>query len=113
MVLTMRELKSMEKMQEMIRESFLEPQTVFKHSTRCALSSVVLSRMQSFKEIDKVYIVDVIGQRELSNNISVTFNIEHQSPQLLIIHKGKCVYNNSHMGISASDVENQLRLLLS
>jgi len=107
----MRALDSIEKLEGMIHESFNLPQILFKHSSRCGLSSMALSRMQAYKQRDQVYLVDVIGYRAVSNQIADTFGVMHQSPQLLIIQSGQCVYHTSHMEITASAVENQLSLL--
>jgi len=48
-----------------------------------------------------IYLVDLIKYRELSNQISSDTNIEHQSPQLILISSGKSVYDASHISISS------------
>ena len=85
------------------------PVMIFKHSTRCSLSSMSLDRLlRNWKEEDHKNIVpyhlDIIENRELSNQISQEFGIPHQSPQVLVIKNRVSVYDNSHFGISYPEI---------
>ncbi len=104
-------LESSETLTEMIQQSFESPLIVYKHSSRCSISTLALSRLQSDNYEAELYFLDIIGFREISNEIEKRFKVIHQSPQLLIIHKGECVFNTSHLDISAPVVEKQLALL--
>ena len=80
---------------------------IFKHSIRCSISSMALNRMESrWKDDESVpmYYLDLINYRDISNEISTLFNIEHASPQVLVIKQGKCIYHASHSGIVASEL---------
>jgi bacillithiol system protein YtxJ len=84
---------------------------IFKHSTRCSISSVAKTRLASlwdFKEELPIYYLDLIAFRELSALIAEKFNVQHESPQLLIINKGECIYNASHMSISVKSIHAEL-----
>lgn len=84
---------------------------IFKHSTRCSISSMALNRLESKwqnNENVKTYFLDLLKFRDVSNEIARVFNVEHQSPQVLIIKNGKCVYHNSHNGISYHEIEQVL-----
>ena len=107
----MKQLNSIEKMEEMISDSFKTPQVVFKHSTRCPVSAMALSRMVPFNDQPFVHLVDVIGHRDVSSQLANTFSVMHQSPQLLIVNEGNCIYHTSHMGIWADEVKHQLAML--
>lgn len=72
---------------------------------------MALSRMASGIEHTDFYLIDIIAHRDISNEVSQRFNIIHQSPQVFIIHKGKCIYDTSHLGISSSDLEKQIALI--
>lgn len=101
-------LETIEGLNDIISKSFNAPQVLFKHSTRCSISSMALSRISiGIKEID-FYLLDIIAYRNISSEVSERFNIIHQSPQVFIIHQGKCTYNTSHLGISSSDLEKQI-----
>lgn len=87
-----------------------QPVLIFKHSTRCPISSSALMRMQNgWKEEDaantKPYILDLINYRNISMAIADKFNVEHESPQVLLIKNGKSVYTESHYGISFEDLQ--------
>ena len=105
-------LESLSDLEELTRDSYDTPKVLFKHSTRCSISSMALSRMQpDIKSID-FYLLDIIANRELSNQVAHRFNVLHQSPQLLIIFKGESRYDTSHLGISSTVVDRQIGLLL-
>lgn len=88
------------------------PIAIFKHSTRCSISTMAKSRLErEWNLIDKeikIYYLDLITYRSVSNAIESQFGIEHQSPQFILIKKGEVVYHNSHSGISVVDIKNKL-----
>lgn len=76
---------------------------VFKHSTRCYTSKVVLRQFEKdfddLAESIDMYFLDLIAYRSISNKIAEKYNLWHESPQLLIIKKDNLVASDSHMGI--------------
>jgi bacillithiol system protein YtxJ len=94
---------------EIIQKSSEKPQVIFKHSTRCSISSVALNRLQKagFPQQIDFYYLDLISYRPISNKIAELFKIQHESPQVLLIKGGKCIYDESHMGISMDEIEEQ------
>lgn len=77
---------------------------VFKHSTRCGISRMVLSNFE--KEFDlekeegiKLYFLDLIANRDISNEVANHFDVQHESPQLLVIKDQKVVHHSSHHSI--------------
>lgn len=91
------------------KKSDIKAVVIFKHSTRCSTSSMVLSRLErSWKLSDKevpTYFLDLLKFRNLSDKIEKVYGISHESPQILIIKNGKCIYSASHSDISAPDIE--------
>lgn len=90
-------------------ESKYMPVMLFKHSTRCSISDLALNRIESnWKEGDngciKPYYLDLITNRDISDFIAEAYNIEHQSPQVLVILNGQCVYHESHTNIRYADI---------
>ena len=84
-------------------------QLIFKHSTRCSLSSLVKNRLEksaAASEID-FYLLDLIKFRPISEKISSDFSVFHESPQILLIKDGECIYDESHLGITMSDIQMQ------
>jgi bacillithiol system protein YtxJ len=82
---------------------------IFKHSTRCSISSTALDRLErNWKEEDsrkiKPYYLDLLAYRSVSNEISSRYKIEHQSPQVLLIQNGICIYHASHLTIDIKEI---------
>lgn len=89
-----------------------EYSVIFKHSTRCSVSMMAKKRFEfdwdAIPEGTSVYFLDLISYRELSNSISEQFNVYHESPQILLIKNGECIYETSHSEISAEDLADQI-----
>ena len=83
-----------------------KPQVIFKHSTRCSISSMAKGRLERSDApmgVDFNYL-DLIAHRNISAKIAEMFSVEHESPQILIIKNGECVYDESHNAISMDDI---------
>jgi bacillithiol system protein YtxJ len=96
---------------EIITTSEEKPVLIFKHSTKCIVSKMALKQFEKeFNLQDKIdaYFLDLIEKRDISNEIASKFGIVHQSPQLLLIKNGKCIYNVSHSDIDAANLESFL-----
>lgn len=85
-----------------------EPIIIFKHSTRCPVSSMAKRSLEFDKDIIpaglKFYFLDLIAHRDISNQISTLWNVKHESPQILIIKGKDCIYNASHSDIEMQDI---------
>lgn len=96
--------------------SALQPVVIFKHSTRCSISVAALDRVQRKWESAKGakmewYFLDLIKFREISNEIAARYNVRHESPQVLVIKKGECVYHESHYGVQYQEIVEQINHL--
>lgn len=92
---------------EIIRNSETKPQVIFKHSTRCSISSVAKSRLDRSptpSDID-FYYLDLIRFRNISNKIVEVFKVHHESPQVLLIRSGECIFDESHMSIDMGEIQ--------
>lgn len=99
------DLTSAEQIENIKQESQASPVLIFKHSTTCSISAMALHRMQR-KSVDaKVYYLDLKANRNVSNLVAEVFDVIHESPQVLIIDKGKAIYHRSHSDISPSDIQ--------
>ncbi len=85
---------------------------IFKHSTRCSISMMARKRFEldwdAIPEGTPVYFLDLISYRDVSNAIARDFDIHHESPQLLLIKDGECIFETSHGEISAEDLAEQI-----
>lgn len=86
-----------------------KPQLIFKHSTRCSISSMAKSRLErgSAPEGIDFYYLDLIKHRDISQQVAATFDVSHESPQVLLIKNGECVYDESHSGITMDEIVEQ------
>lgn len=88
---------------------------VFKHSTRCSISSMVKNRVESSWKLEDeelpIYYLDLISYRDVSNLISERSGVEHQSPQLIVFSNGSAVYNASHTAIDTNEVASAIARL--
>ena len=81
---------------------------IFKHSTRCSISMMAKKRVDM--DLDdlpadvKPYFLDLIAYRSVSAFIAETFQVHHESPQLLLIKDGECILDQSHGDISIAEV---------
>ena len=81
---------------------------IFKHSTRCSVSLMAKRKFESDWEVlpedTNLYFLDLINHRNISSQIAETFQVHHESPQILVIKDGDCVLDASHSEISADEV---------
>ena len=99
-------LRSEEQLEEIRERSTARPQLIFKHSTRCSTSALVKGRLERGEAPQAIdfYYLDLINYRPVSNKVADAFQIDHESPQVLLIRDGKCVYDESHLGITMDDI---------
>jgi bacillithiol system protein YtxJ len=102
-------LTSPEQLQMLKESSKQNPVLIFKHSTRCSISRAALDRLQrnwkqeEMKSVTPFYL-DLLKYPEVSSQVSDDFEIQHESPQVLLIRDGKSVYDRSHLGIDYRDI---------
>ena len=102
-------LSSIDQLEALATKSFNTPQVLFKHSTRCSISSMALNRLESSTPPAGVdfYLLDLLQHRNISAAIAEKFKVHHESPQVLVIINGECTYDESHMGISMDEITAQ------
>ena len=85
---------------------------IFKHSTRCSISLMAKKKFEfewdSLPEETPVYFLDLLNHRDISNAIAEIFKVHHESPQLLLIKDGECIFEASHSEISAEEAAEQM-----
>jgi bacillithiol system protein YtxJ len=105
-------LDSIAQLEEIKEESSSIPQVIFKHSTTCGISRMVLNMFKSGYKLEKgqmdFHFLDLHSNRDVSNAVATEFGIAHQSPQLLIIKNGVVVFKDSHGAISDVQLEKYL-----
>ena len=72
---------------------------------------MALSRFESSWEQDdncELYFIDLIAHRDISNAISELTDVDHQSPQVIVVKNRREIFNASHNGISSSEIKNSI-----
>jgi bacillithiol system protein YtxJ len=103
-------LSDVSQLETIKEESFKQPILILKHSKTCSISGTALNRLERNWKQEKVgdlkpYFLDLLANRPLSAQIAETFDIEHESPQVLLIKNGVCTYSASHFDISFVELE--------
>ena len=102
-------LSTTDQLDTIIEESTIKLVGIFKHSTRCGVSRGVLKSFEKeyrFSEDQiKLYFLDLLANRDVSNEIEKRFKVHHESPQLILVENGEPVYHESHHSIDASELE--------
>ncbi len=94
-------------------ESFEGCVILFKHSTSCPVSHMAKMRLESqwdeeVNDVVKPFYLDLLSFRSVSSKITEKYGVHHESPQLLLIKDGECIYDASHMDISVDELKETL-----
>ncbi|MDO5607796.1 MAG: bacillithiol system redox-active protein YtxJ [Capnocytophaga sp.] len=92
-------------------ESNQTPILIFKHSTRCGISRMVLRNFErEWNQTLQVslYLLDLLANRDVSKQIARHFGVRHESPQALLLIKGKVVHYASHGDIDAERIASEI-----
>lgn len=80
------------------------PVLIFKHSTQCSISEGARARLDAGGHFPHpAYYLDLLAHRAVSNAVEARYGIAHESPQVLVIAHGRCVYHTSHRAITFAD----------
>ncbi|WKD86707.1 hypothetical protein KCTC32516_02083 [Polaribacter huanghezhanensis] len=100
-------LTSLDQLAEIKNQSKTETVLIFKHSTRCGISRMVIKQFEKkFATSGKkmpLYYLDLLNYRALSDEVGYAFQVLHQSPQMLVIKDGVLVGHASHYDILELD----------
>ncbi|WP_299522714.1 bacillithiol system redox-active protein YtxJ [Winogradskyella sp.] len=100
-------LNSVEQLNAIEERSKTKTQLIFKHSTRCGISRMVVNQFIELYDLETnadLYYLDLLNYREVSNETGYKFQVMHQSPQLLVIKNGVVVAHASHGAINDMDL---------
>lgn len=97
-------LNSISQLEEITEASKTKTQAIFKHSTRCGISRMVIRNFESSfdsteDQID-LYYLDLLNHRDVSSEIAAKFQVFHESPQFIVIRNGVMVHHSSHSSIT-------------
>lgn len=100
------DLQEEQQLTGIVEHSFEQPQVIFKHSTRCGISSAAKRRLEQGEAPASIpfYYLNIIAHRGISNKIAEQFRVQHESPQILLIKNGECIYHESHGSIQLQSI---------
>ncbi len=103
-------LTRLEQLSEIKEQSKGKPVAIFKHSTTCGISKMALRNFERAYTLTdeqmKLYYLDLKAFRDVSDEVGYTFQVIHQSPQLIVIKNGVAVAHASHHNIRAEELQN-------
>ncbi len=104
-------LEQESQLEQIVALSHNKPQAIFKHSTRCSISTVAKNRLDN-SSVDAIdfYYLDLLAFRNISSSIAEKFSVYHESPQIILIKNGECIYDESHGGINIQDIVDAINL---
>ncbi len=109
---TWNQLTSIEQLNELVVAAQSKPVVIFKHSTRCGISSMAFNSFKiNWKSEDTladVYILDLLRHRDVSNEVAEITGVFHQSPQVIVLKGTEVIYEATHSGIDARAIESIL-----
>lgn len=100
-------LNAVDQLDEIAKKSNTKTQMIFKHSTRCGISKMVMNQFVDAFDVDlnaDLYYLDLLNYRDVSHETGYKFQVLHESPQLLIIRNGVVVAHASHGGINTLEL---------
>jgi bacillithiol system protein YtxJ len=106
------DLNSIQQLADIKELSKTRPQVIFKHSTRCSISTMAKSRLERSEQplSGDFYYLDLLKHRSISDKVAEDFAVAHESPQILLIKNTECVYEESHSGIQMDEITEQIAL---
>jgi bacillithiol system protein YtxJ len=107
-MITWKNLDNLSQLDAIVEQSKTVPCLLFKHSTTCEISAIAKKRLEQKWDFptDEIqpYYLDLKAHRAISNDIAERFGVYHESPQVLLIRDGECVYDASHLDISVAEL---------
>lgn len=108
------EITSINELDDILTRSDNRRQLIFKHSNACPISTMAFNQMQSYlnnspsEEVDYSLIVVQVA-RNVSNEVASRLNVKHESPQALIVDKGKVTWHKSHYDITKASITDAVK----
>ena len=103
-----KKLESLSQLDDAIAQSHATPLIIFKHSTRCIISKMVLSQLEenlaTIPAQANLLFLDLLNHRDISNAIAMQLGVHHESPQVVVIKNGQAVFHESHHSIDATTI---------
>ncbi|KKO52193.1 bacillithiol system redox-active protein YtxJ [Paenibacillus sp. DMB20] len=110
---TMTKMTTSEQLRTALESTDRKALLIFKHSTRCPISSGAYEQVTSYlnnqpnEQVDYA-LIDVIEHRPVSNEAAEALGVKHESPQVILVRQGEQVWHTSHSQITAETLRGKL-----
>ena len=94
-----------------LRASQDQPIVVFKHSNSCPFSARAQVQISNAKHDLEIYGIVIQYAKDLSNEIAERLDVEHKSPQAIVVHKGKAVSDYWRSDIQEDSLKDEIEML--
>lgn len=106
------EIQSPEQYEKMMEHSAEKPVLLFKHSTTCPISAAAYEEYTNYLTSADAnvaaYLIKVIENRDVSNQVEADTNVKHESPQIFLIENKKVRWHTSHSKITSEAIKNEM-----
>lgn len=95
-------IESTDDVDRLFKDSETSKQLIFKHSTRCPVSSMALKKLEREWDMQREIVphfLDLLSYRQVSAYVETVTGIQHESPQAIVLFQRKVIYHNSHQFI--------------
>ncbi len=111
-----KEIHELKEFEEVFTSSANKPVFIFKYSPICPVSFAAQRQWESFlaessPDVFEAYLINVITSKKTARGLCEIIDIEHQSPQAILLHNQKCIWHDSHSAITARNLHNQYKSL--
>ncbi|GAA0135800.1 bacillithiol system redox-active protein YtxJ [Paenibacillus sp. YSY-4.3] len=106
----LKRITSIEELAQTVEGSALKPLLLFKHSTRCPISSGAHREVDAYlnhnpNEAVTYGVIYVVEDRAVSNAAAEHLGVKHESPQAILVKNGQAVWHTSHSDITSEVLE--------
>lgn len=103
-MLPVKQLMAPSDIDEILTLSQSQPVFVFKHSTTCPISARAYQEFQQYLETPEAQgvahaLVRVIEERPVSLELARRLDVQHESPQMILIRNREAVWHDSHYAL--------------
>jgi len=110
---TLKELRTIQDLEEALNQSHQQPVLLFKHSMTCSISDRALAEFKSHLENPDpriIYkLITVQTARKVSDEAAARLKVEHESPQAILVRNGRELWNASHNQITAAALQDAIQ----
>ena len=110
-------IDSVEALEDAIAASEERLVLLFKHSVTCGTSAQaydeLVDHLRTGQHTTQYVLLTVQTHRALSDAVATHFNVRHETPQTLLIHKGQVVWDASHFSVTAETIKAAIDQYLS